>query len=152
MPPLPGPWSPILDDARHYPSPHNSQPIVVRVTGGWTAEVCYDLDRGLPAENFGIPFGHVCAGVFLEALATAAAGHGWAVTESLRGDDLDFAAADRAHLLGTVGLTPVEVTPAAREQLAAFRRRRTSRRPYRRTLVDPAVLDEVTAIAAGMGQ
>jgi hypothetical protein len=78
MPPLPGPWSPILDDARHYPSPHNSQPIMVRVTGESTAEVFYDLDRGLPAENFGIPFGHVCAGVFLESLATAAAGHGWA--------------------------------------------------------------------------
>jgi hypothetical protein len=152
MPPLPGPWSPILDDARHYPSPHNSQPIMVRVTGESTAEVFYDLDRGLPAENFGIPFGHVCAGVFLESLATAAAGHGWAVTESLCGDDLDFAATNRAHLLGTVSLAPVDVTPAARDQLAAFRRRRTSRRPYQRTLVDPAVLDEVTAIAAGMGQ
>jgi hypothetical protein len=152
MPQLPGPWRAVLDDARHYPSPHNSQPIMVRVTGGSTAEVFYDLDRGLPAENFGIPFGHVCAGVFLESLATAAAGHGWAVAESLRADDLDFAAAERRHLLGTVTLTPAEITPAARETLAAFRRRRTSRRPYDRTLVEDGVLGEVAEIAAGLGQ
>ena len=30
-PDLPGPWSAILDEARRYPSPHNSQPITVRV-------------------------------------------------------------------------------------------------------------------------
>jgi hypothetical protein len=147
MPELPGPWQSILDEARHYPSPHNSQPIMVRVTGDTTAEIYYDLDRGLPAENFGVPFGHVCAGVFLESLSTVAAGHGWAVTESLRGDDLDFAAADRRHLLGTVTITPASATPTARGRLAAFRRRRTSRRPYERTPVDPAVLDEAAAIA-----
>lgn len=152
MPSLPGPWRPILELARHYPSPHNSQPITVAVRDERTAQFCYDLDRGLPAENFGIPFGHVCAGVFLESLATVAAGHGFAVTEALRGDDLDFAAADRNHLLGTLTLTPIPITPAAREQLAAYRRRRTSRRPYQRTLVDPAVLTEVEAIATGMGQ
>jgi hypothetical protein len=50
-----------------YPSPHNSQPIKVRVLDEFRAEFFYDLDLGLPAEKFGIPFGHVCAGVFLEA-------------------------------------------------------------------------------------
>jgi hypothetical protein len=93
------------------------------------AEFFYDLDLGLLAENFGIPFGHVCAGVFLEALSTVAAGHGFTVTETLRGDDLDFAAADRHQPLGTLALGPTEVTAAARDQLVAFRRRRTSRRP-----------------------
>ena len=152
MPPLPGPWRSILDEARLYPSPHNSQPIKVRVLDECRAEFFYDLDLGLPAENFGIPFGHVCAGVFLEALSTVAAGHGFTVSETLRGDDLDFAAADRHQSLGTLALGPTEVTAAARDQLVAFRRRRTSRRPYDRTLVGPAVLDEVTAIAASMGQ
>ncbi|MEG8036668.1 hypothetical protein QP157_15545 [Sphingomonas sp. LR61] len=56
------PWTGIIEDARHYPSPHNSQPIVVRVEDDRTATVFYDLRRGLPAESFGIPFGHVCAG------------------------------------------------------------------------------------------
>ncbi|MBW0103002.1 hypothetical protein [Pseudonocardia sp. KRD291] len=151
MPTLPDPWHALLDEARGYPSPHNSQPILVRVHDSRRAEFFYDLDRGLPAENFGIPFGHVCAGVFLESLSTVAAGHGWAVTESLRDDDLDFSATERLHPLGALELAPAQITPDATARLEAFHRRRTSRRPYRRTRVDRAVLDEVTAIAAGTG-
>lgn len=151
MPNPAGPWATLLEEARHYPSPHNSQPITVRVRDAGSAQFCYDLDRGLPAENFGIPFGHVCAGVFLESLATVAAGHGWAVTESLRGDDLDFSSAERQHVLGTLDLTPAEVTPEATARLEAFRRRRTSRRPYRRALVDPAVPAEIARVAAAGG-
>ena len=148
----PDPWPTLLEQARRYPSPHNSQPITVRVRDARRAEFCYDLDRGLPAENFGIPFGHVCAGVFLESLATVAAGHGWAVRESLRDADLDFAATDRQHLLGTLELSPTEVTAEATARLAAFHTRQTSRRPYRRTRIDREVLEEVAAIAAGAGQ
>lgn len=151
MPTAPDPWPALLEEARAYPSPHNSQPITVRVRDAARAEFCYDLDRGLPAEDFGVPFGHVCAGVFLESLATVAAGHGWAVAESLRGDDLDFSAAQRQHPLGALELSPVEVTPEATARLAAFRRRRTSRRPYRNALIDPAVLADVTRIAAECG-
>ncbi|MDD7941650.1 hypothetical protein PHK61_24825 [Actinomycetospora lutea] len=151
-PDLPGPWTAILDEARRYPSPHNSQPVVVRVHDDRRAELFYDLDRGLPAENFGIPFAHVCSGVFLEALATVAAAHGWAVREDLDLAAMDFASPQRLHLLGTVALEPTLVTDAAREQMAAFRRRRTSRRPYDRRRVAPAVLAEVAAIAADLGQ
>lgn len=151
-PALPGPWSAILDEARRYPSPHNSQPITVRVHDDRRADLFYDLDRGLPAENFGIPFAHVCAGVFLEALATVAAAHGWAVREDLRLAEMDFSSDERQHRLGTVELRPTPVTDAAREQMAAFRRRRTSRRPYDRRPVTPAALEEVAAIAAAMGQ
>lgn len=149
---LPGPWPVLLDEVRRYPSPHNSQPITVRVLDERRAQVFYDLDRGLPAESFGIPFAHVCAGVFLESLVTVAAGHGWAVGESLRLAEMDFSSPQRQHLLGTVELDAVPVTAAAVEQLEAFRRRRTSRRPYDRRLVDAAVLAEVDAVAAAAGQ
>ncbi|WP_284327224.1 hypothetical protein [Demequina litorisediminis] len=113
---LPGPWRALLDEARLYPSPHNSQPVRVRVTGERSAEVFYDLDRGLPAENFGIPFGHVCAGVFLEGLQTVAAGHGWAVTTDLHLTEMDFDAEDRLHRIATVTLSahtpgPLEPVP-----------------------------------------
>ncbi|MEV1290732.1 hypothetical protein [Pseudonocardia sp. NPDC049635] len=148
---LPGPWSYLLDEARAYPSPHNSQPIAVRVRDAGRAELFYDLERGLPAENFGKPFGNVCAGVYLESLATVAAGHGWSVSADLRYEDLDFGATARHQPLGTVSLEPSEITPQAQAGLAAFRRRRTSRRPYRNLPVDPAVLSEVGAIAAAAG-
>ena len=48
-----------------------------------TADLFYDLDRGLPAESYGIPFGHVCAGVFLESLTVVAAARGLRVVEAL---------------------------------------------------------------------
>src|SRR6187431_2186741 len=56
----------------------------VRVESDDSASVFYDLDRGLPAESFGIPFGHVCAGVFLESLAVVAASAGYTVRDELR--------------------------------------------------------------------
>ncbi|BBG02038.1 MULTISPECIES: hypothetical protein [Pseudonocardia] len=149
--PPPGPWPYLLDEARAYPSPHNSQPIVVRVLDAGRAELLYDLERGLPAENFGIPFGQVCAGVYVESLATVAAPHGWSVTAELRDEGLDFDADAHHQPLGTVELTRTAITPQAQADLAAFRRRRTSRRPYRSLPVDPAVLAEAGAIAAAAG-
>jgi len=138
------PWPGLVEDARHYPSPHNSQPIKLRPVDGTTAEIFYDLDLGLPAESFGIPFGHVCAGVFLESLRTVAEGHGFAVAERLDHGEMDFASADRLHPLGTVTLTPRPATPETQARLALFRARRTSRRPYDRRLVP----DDVVAAAA----
>src|SRR6187551_2513116 len=101
---LRGPWATILDAARNYPSPHNSQPMRVRVESDATASVFYDLDRGLPGESFGIPFGHVCAGVFLESLAVVAAAEGYAVREELALAEMDFDAADRMHPIATITL------------------------------------------------
>ncbi|MEJ8282562.1 hypothetical protein [Curtobacterium citreum] len=155
------PWTGIIEDARHYPSPHNSQPIVVRVEDDRTATVFYDLRRGLPAESFGIPFGHVCAGVFLAGLEVVARAHGFAVQERLDHAEMDFgrldagdsgAADDHLHRLGTVRLRPRAVTADDREALAVFLARRTSRRPYDATLVDDAAVDAASAIASAAGQ
>lgn len=149
---LRGPWGPILDGARHYPSPHNSQPIKVRVTSDTTAKVFYDLDLGLPAENFGIPFGHVCAGVFMESLATVAAAQGFAVSEQLHLSDMDFDATDRLHPLATVTLEPREASAEDVARADAFARRRTNRRPYDSRPVPDEDLSGVRALAAQAGQ
>ena len=150
------PWTGIIEDARHYPSPHNSQPIVVRVEDDRTATVFYDLRRGLPAESFGIPFGHVCGGVFLAGLDLVARAHGFAVTESLDHAEMDFGRVDRdpadhLHRLGSVTLTPRPATAADREALHGFLARRTSRRPYDATLVDDDVIRASESIAAQAG-
>jgi hypothetical protein len=140
------PWLRIVEDARHYPSPHNSQPIKLRPVDDRTAQLYYDLDLGLPAESFGIPFGHVCAGVFLESLRTVAEGLGYGVAERLDHGEMDFASTDRLHALGMVTLTPRPVSWDERARLELFRSRRTSRRPYDTRLVP----DEVLAAAAGV--
>ncbi len=99
-------WVAILRDVHRYPSPHNSQPIGVRIVDGHRADVLYDLDRGLPAEPYGIPFGHVCAGIFLELLAIAAHARGLDVVEDVSNADMDFDAAERLHHLARVALVP----------------------------------------------
>ncbi|ACQ81763.1 hypothetical protein Bcav_3521 [Beutenbergia cavernae DSM 12333] len=155
--PAPSPWPEILDDARHYPSPHNSQPIKVRPLDAERADVFYDLDLGLPAESFGIPFGHVCAGVFLHGLGVVARARGWRVVEELDDADMDFAAADRLHRIGRVTLVPAsddDGGPSAAQAAAdhrAFLERRTSRRPYTPRLVGPEVLDGAARLAADAG-
>jgi len=145
------PWGRLLEAARSYPSPHNSQPIRVRVVDGATAEVFYDLDRGLPAESFGIPFGHVCAGVFLETLEVAAAAEGFAVTERLTLTEMDFGSAERLHPLGTLVLSPRESTDRDRARRAALDARRTNRRPYDNRAVASGELAAVEALAREAG-
>lgn len=150
-----GPWLDIAEEVRWYPSPHNSQPIKLRPISETVAVVYYDLDLGLPAESFGIPFGHVCAGVFLESLSVVAAARGYRTVESLELSEMDFAAEDRLHLIGTVRLEPAAAgshsQPLAESALAAFRARRTSRRPYDKRVVDEAILTAASSIAARQG-
>jgi len=143
-------WDELLQIVRWYPSPHNSQPMRVRIIDRCRAEIAYDLDRGLPAEPYGIPFGYVCAGIFIELLAVAAHDLGFDVDERLRYDDMDFAAVNRLHALGTVTLTTgrrrmLDLDPALIPE------RCTSRLPYEPRQVDPHVLDRLRAEARRWG-
>lgn len=143
-------WHDILQTVRWYPSPHNSQPIRVRITNPYRAELSYDLDRGLPAEPYGVPFGFVCAGIFVELVAIAAHGLGFHVDERLRDDDMDFAAAHRLHPLGVLTLTPAR-RPVVDLDPALISERRTSRLPYQPRVVDPSVLDRLEVEARRWG-
>ncbi|MDK1328727.1 hypothetical protein [Arthrobacter sp. zg-Y1143] len=145
-------WGAIIEDAHRYPSPHNSQPMKIQLRSPTEATVYYDLDLGLPAESFGIPFGHVCAGVFLESVRVCARVRGYDVREDLHHNDMDFGAADRLHLIGDLTLVP---RPPDAEDVAsfeAFQARQTSRRPYDNTVVAPAAVEEAEATARRHGQ
>ncbi|CAN5857564.1 hypothetical protein BH23ACT10_BH23ACT10_34810 [soil metagenome] len=143
-------WVEILRLVRRYPSPHNSQPIKLRVVDDHRVELYYDLDRGLPAEPFGIPFGHVCAGIFVELFAIAAHAQGFTVAERLRHDAFDFDSSDRLHLLGTLTLVPADGVVDDLDA-ALISRRRTSRLPYLPRTVDVAVVAELDAEARRWG-
>ncbi len=151
----PDPWPLIVEDARRYPSPHNSQPIKLTPHGPHRATLSYDLALGLPAESFGIPFGHVCAGVFLESLRIAARAAGYGVREQLDHSDMDFGGRSRLHRFAEIELVPLELSDdervAARIELERFRTRRTSRRPYLSRSVPPDVLSEVERLCAEAG-
>lgn len=148
-------WLDIVEDVRWYPSPHNSQPMKLRPVSETAARVYYDLDLGLPAESFGIPFAHVCAGVFLESLSVVAAARGFRTVEALDHSEMDFEAVDRLHLIGTVRLEPsgqdAETRSAAQRRMAAFRSRQTSRLPYDSRIVGDEILTAASSIAAKQG-
>lgn len=142
-------WDDILAYAARYPSPHNSQPVKVRI-GGTRAELFYDLDRGLPAESYGVPFGSVCAGVFVEAVSIAAHALGCTVVERLDFTPMDFTASNRLHPLGTLTLQP---GPEPVEDLdpELMLTRRTSRLRYESRQVPGAVMEEARLMAAEHG-
>lgn len=145
-----GIWNDILQTIRWYPSPHNSQPMRVRIIDAHRAGIYYDLDRGLPAEPYGIPFGSVCAGIFLELFAIAAHGLGFEVVECVSGADMDFTADDRMHLVAVVTLVPSR-HPVDDLDPALITARRTSRLPYSSAPVDQGALDTLTQEAGRWG-
>ena len=143
-------WTGILRVVRRYPSPHNSQPIRVRIVDGHRAELYYDLDRGLPAEPYGIPFGHVCAGIFVELLAIAAHAQGFEVAEDLRFDEMDFEGGDLLHPLGRVTLVPCD-HPLPDLDAGLITRRRTSRLAYDARTVPSEILMQLDVEARRWG-
>ncbi|GAB2555914.1 hypothetical protein [Leucobacter ruminantium] len=148
-------WPAIVEDARRYPSPHNSQPVKLRPTGPLTATLYYDLDLGLPAESFGIPFAHVCAGVFLETLRVVARAAGYEVSERLDLAEMDFEGSERLHRFAEVELEPLDLSEKERAEariaLERLRTRRTSRRPYTSRTVSVDVLRGAERICTEAG-
>ncbi len=142
-------WRTILEDARWYPSPHNSQPIRLKIKDKFSAELFYDKKCGLPAESYGIPFGFVCVGVFLECLQIVARAYGMQMTTQLELADMDFTSDENLHFLGTVTLKKDSAIhiPEAKEILEVYRRRQTSRRPYDNKLVPEDLTKSLQNIA-----
>jgi hypothetical protein len=142
-------WDTILTYARRYPSGHNTQPIKLRVDGS-RAELFYDLDLGLPAEPFGIPFGSVCAGIFVEAVSIVAHALGCTVDEQLDFTPMDFTSRERLHPLGVLTLGP-SASPIDDLNPELMLTRNTSRLRYEPRQVPAAVIDEAREMAAAHG-
>jgi hypothetical protein len=122
-----GIWREILDDARWAPSPHNTQPWLVRVLSAEAAELYAPRERLLPVEDPEGRFEMAAQGIFLEALNVAAGKRGLTVeTEPLfpwLGVD-----ADERPLVARLRLGRRE--EPARFDAQLLQRRRTSRLPY----------------------
>lgn len=143
----------ILDEVRLYPSPHNSQPIRIKVVSPDHIELYYDLERGLPAESFGKQFAFVCTGVFLSSLRVVAGNYGYSVKEKLALTDMDFSSDDSFHYLGVLELEKTHTKKdSPTPEYRAFKKRQTSRIPYDNQPVDNEALEEAESIARHYNQ
>jgi hypothetical protein len=141
-------WRELVEDARWAPSPHNTQPWLLRIQSEREAELLYVPGRLLPGTDPGGRFVTVGLGLFVEALAIAAAARGQALEALLDERPLDPAAPGPVHVAGLrLGQLAGEEPLASRLLLE----RRTSRIPYDGRSVPDAVLDELTETAADAG-
>ncbi len=143
-----GTWRAILDDARWAPSPHNTQPWLVRLISTEAAELYAPRERLLPVEDPDGRFETASLGIFLEALDVAAGGRGLTVEAEPLFPSLG-ADADERPLVAHLRLRLREAP--ARFAAPLLRRRRTSRLPYDGRPVEEPALTELSAIAAEVG-
>ncbi|MDQ5886488.1 MAG: hypothetical protein QG628_885 [Patescibacteria group bacterium] len=141
----------ILEDVRLYPSPHNSQPIRVKIIDDLHLEIYYDKHYGLPAESFGAQFGYVCTGIFLYSLGVVAGHYGYGTKEEMLLSEMDFTIDTRLHLMAKIELSKLE-SPQNPELYGSFLKRQTSRIPYDNKLVDETAIQEAKQIAIKYGQ
>src|SRR5215218_5359359 len=141
-------WREILDDARWAPSPHNTQPWLVRLLSPEAAELYATRERLLPVEDPEGRFETAAQGIFLEALDVAAGKLGLTVETEPLFPSLG-ADADERPLVARLRLGPLEEPARFAAQL--LHRRRTSRLPYDGRPVDQQALAELSAIAAELG-
>lgn len=136
---------------RLYPSPHNSQPIRVKIIDDFNLEVYYDKHYGLPAESFGAQFGYVCTGIFLYSLKVIANHYGYEAYEEMHLSEMDFTNDIRLHLMAKIELKKLG-SPEDSELYESFLKRQTSRIPYDNKLVDEDAINEAKQIAIKYGQ
>jgi hypothetical protein len=143
-----GAWREILDDARWAPSPHNTQPWLVRLRSPEAADLYAPRERLLLVEDPDGRFETAGLGIFLEALDVAAAKLGLTLEAEPLYPSLG-ADADERPLVAHLRLRPRE--EPAQFDAELLRRRRTSRLRYDGRPVDAQALAELAAIAAEIG-
>ncbi|MCC6317217.1 MAG: hypothetical protein IT361_05940 [Gemmatimonadaceae bacterium] len=143
-----GTWVDALAYARWTPSPHNTQPWRLRVTGPRSAEVFYDPRRLLPTTDPTGAFTIMGLTMFVEYLTIAARVRHLDVDATILEATLDYSA-PRPQPFATLALRPATSDPSFDRQLILDRK--TSRLPYDGTRVDAPALDALRAIAASHG-
>ena len=143
-----GIWQEILDDARWAPSPHNTQPWLVKLRSPEAAELYALRERLLPVEDPDGRFAAAAQGIFLEALDVAAGKAGLTVEVQSEFPPLGVDA-DERPLVARLRLC--QRNGPARFATALLHRRRTSRLRFDGRPVDEATLGRLCAIAAELG-
>jgi hypothetical protein len=141
-------WLKLVEDARFAPSPHNTQPWRVTARSPSEADLYAPVDRLLPVEDPDGRFLTAGMGIFVEAIAVAAAARGLRLEYEPLLPDLGVAAEEPA-LVARLGLHPSASNSHVAVEL--LERRRTSRLPYDGRPAPEPVLRELASIATSFG-
>jgi nitroreductase len=142
------PWLELVEDARLAPSPHNTQPWRVAPRSANEAELYAPVERLLPVEDPDGRFLTAGTGIFLEALAIAAAARGLRLEYEPFFPDLGVEGAEPALV---ARLTLYSSAANGHFPVELLERRRTSRLPYDGRPAPEGALRELTAIAESFG-
>ncbi len=149
-------WNPILDTARHAPSPHNVQPWRVRLTSSYEAKLFIDGARTLPNEDTTGSFLLSAMAMFMEAVNLLAAQYALRLEWHLHRSATDLAATvSRPTPPDLIPFAALRLVPApdARVTYApkTFLARRTSRVSLHPIPVPGAVVAELAKLATAWG-
>ena len=142
-------WHQIGEYARYAPTPHNTQPLRIKVIDEKNAELYYDLTRALPEGDPPARFALAAVGIFTEAIKIAAA------SKKFR---LDFRyEAEPLRTKTMNGLQKVAIYKLVDEPniqdlpVELLQKRRTNRLPYNNKKLDATALKEIQQEAAKFG-
>ena len=145
------PWHSIAPYAQRCPSPHNTQPFRLRITGERTADLLFLPRRGLPTADPLGRFTWLTAGIFAEIVTIAAHSLGyeieahWDHSPMYPGGDTETPQVLARLTLSDAGKRVADLDP----QL--IHDRHTSRLPYDGRPVPPEVIAELKAEAERLG-
>lgn len=139
-----------MDDVRWYPSPHNTQPIKVKIINPNKADVYYDLPYALPEGDPPARFAWSTVGIFTEALKIAAAAQGLKVTTKYMPQNLPTHTLNGLQKVATCSLSALK---GKNDELPAelLRLRRTNRLDYDGRKLGEKVIKEVKKEAQKFG-
>lgn len=144
-----GIWRELAEYARWAPSPHNTQPVRIRIVDAERAELHFVPARGLPVGDPVGRFTHLTFGIVAEILRIAAHARGYELNVKYEGDPLYRTAGEPQKV------AELELVPAGRVvpdlDPALILSRRTDRNPYNNQSVPAHVIDEVQQEARRFG-
>jgi hypothetical protein len=119
----------LLEFANHYPSPHNGQPIELKMAGKEKLDAYFMKERGLQAAEVSFLFSYVTMGVFLYHLSMCAKGLGHKVNYSLHLPPVETLRGSGTEKFASIHIE-YSKNPPNKELLKVIKFRQTSRKKY----------------------
>lgn len=145
------PWHHIMELAQLYPSPHNGQPIKLKVIDNSHATVFFDTARGLFASELGYKFSYLTVGVFVEFFVRSADALGYQVSFEPLLTAVDSKRGPYLHNFGGLVINGGK-QKSKTEAINLLKSRQTSRNSYSSEVPSDSLVGSLKKTASQGGQ